>query len=126
MRSFIISMIFLASLFVMVSCGTTYYDNLSGTVIDEVGNYLPGAKVECQSINGMSKIKIVETNSSGVFKIEQEIYETSIGVILTISKDEYQTVIISSEYRDWYKNQEDSKLTSLKYDFGNIRLKKLD
>jgi len=115
------------NLFVITSCGETYYNSLNGTVLDE-SNDSPLEKVEIsyQSINGASKIKNVFTNINGTFEIKQEVGETSNGVILTITKDRYQKVIISSEYKDWYKTQNNPRSTSLKHDFGIIKLKAME
>jgi hypothetical protein len=104
----------------------TYYNYFNGTVVDESGDPLPDVIVSYQIIYGTSKTKSVTTNNKGTFRIEQELNEMSDGIILTISMDNYQTIIIHSEYRDWYKNQENSGSTSIRYDFGTIKLKALE
>ena len=126
-QSIIFIILFVIMNFIIISCDTTYYNYFNGTIVDESGDTpLPDVEVSYQLIYGTSKIKRVATNNRGIFKIEQELKEVSDGIILTISKDGYQKIIISSEYRDWYKNQDDPKSTSLKYDFGTIRLRPLE
>ena len=117
--------IFFIILFVIISCDTTYYRLFSGIVVDESSDTLEGVTIGYQPMSGTTGVKSVTTNINGVFRIEEELDEMSRGVILTISKDGYQTIMITSEYKDWYKseeNQEYPRATSIRYNFGTIKL----
>ncbi len=113
-------------LFIMFGCNTTYYNYLNGVVVDESGDTpLKDVDISYQLAYGTTKAKTVKTNTKGVFKIEQELKEVSDGIILTIQLDGYQTIVINSEYKDWYEpHSENSMSKSLEHDFGTIRLTK--